>query len=178
MAVGAHVVPVVPAARPMLRRPMLDHLVRREREPSLALGCGARIPCDGQRLQATAAVVDEILLQGPDAEGVAHGKVGHCTVGGLRVHDEARTLASKRRRHPAMRERAAIEPAKDGIARGNLHGHRVLRCAPGGHLVTMAGHACVRSGERRGLGTASVAGRAAREHQCCNQATPDIAWHS
>src|SRR5688572_10110115 len=73
MALGAHEIPVLIELGPMQDVVRLDLLMGIEVKPALAaLLLRARIPRQRQRLNAAVGKLDEILLQGIEAEDVLH----------------------------------------------------------------------------------------------------------
>ena len=65
-------------------------------EPALApVAFGARVPGDAKRLQVPLRHLDQVLLQGKDAEGVADLEVGELPVGGIGADPELVTLFCK-----------------------------------------------------------------------------------
>ena len=86
MAVGAHVVPVLVRPRPVQRIGVRDPLVGVEMEPALpALRLRPRVPGDGQALHPPSGELDEVLLEGPVAEGVRDFVVVQGAVGTVGV---------------------------------------------------------------------------------------------
>ena len=158
-----------------------DALVGLQVEPALAAdGAWPRIPGDVERLERSAAGVDQILLQGPEAERVAHRirAVRPASADGL--DEVAAVLATKQPGIDAVEVHARIgEVAVDGIGGGGLHRAVVMGATPSVVLLRVAGGAGTsvrvlrragRSVLRRGLGRADRWPQARCPHDMRNRA--------
>ncbi|MNO62954.1 hypothetical protein D3C76_536390 [compost metagenome] len=131
MAVGAHAVPVLVATGPVQRVVGGKSLPGVEREPALpALRLRPAVPGDGQRLQAPAGQVDEVLLQRVVAEGVANLEVRRLAVLTLEGDEKPLPLAEKPRGNAGLVEAGIVEIAQHIGRRRIAHGPAVVGILP------------------------------------------------
>ncbi|MNF84825.1 hypothetical protein D3C84_672050 [compost metagenome] len=108
-------------------------LARVEVKPAVFLG----IPSHAQRLQATFADLDQVLLQWRDAEGVDHLEVSVAAVGPGGVDPETVVLAKEPRGLFFTLERAVVEVGQNGPGIGHLHRQLVVGALPVLDLFTV-----------------------------------------
>ena len=139
MALGAHEVPVLPAAGPVQPVAGLDVLAGVEMEPALpALRLRPAVPGDRQRLHAAAGQLDQVLLQRPHAERVPDLEVGELAVGTIGRDDELAVAPRERRRGAGVGELRAGEVAQHRRVVGDLHREVVVGTAPCVDLLAVA----------------------------------------
>ena len=96
-------------------------------EPTLtSLLPRARIPGDGERLQAPIGKLEQILLQRRQPEGVGDLEVGQATIRPLGAHDEPAVTAQEGRRDAVLRVGLPGERGEHRALRGGLDGAGVL----------------------------------------------------
>ena len=137
VAVRAHDVPALIAARPVQRVVVPDLLVGVEIEPALPLD----VPGDRQTLQATAGEAHQVLLQRVDAEGVLDPMIGQLAVGPGGVDEEASVAPEEARRDTSALEDGVFEVAQHRLLGRRIHRQVVVRAAPALELERMAGGA-------------------------------------
>ena len=131
MALGAHEVPVLERPGPVQGILVVDLLLRVEVIPALAALAGrARVPRDAQRLEAAPGKLQEVLLQGIDAEGVGDPVLLQRAVRPVGADQVPAVAAGERRGHAVLRERRAVEVAPDGARVGRQHGQGVIGALP------------------------------------------------
>ncbi len=189
VAFTAHQVPVLVAAAPVQRRAGRRRVVGEQREPLAAPG----IPGDAEGLQAAAGLGDEVLLQGVDAEAVAHREVGGLAVGAFGAHHEAFQLASEAGGLAGAVEAGVVEVGQHAGGAGRGHRVAVLGALEGGRLPGVAGGAFAVgdvAGPRLGLRRVSVgrqgrSGRQAEQREqgaeahhaaSCRELAQGLAW--
>jgi len=91
----------------------------------------ARVPDPGERLQATATGVDQVLLQGRDAEGVGHAQDLRRVRAHAHLEGVARRVAHRSHGLRAVAQLTPVEGREHRRTVGHLHGQRVVRTAPG-----------------------------------------------
>jgi len=166
MAIRAHVVPVLRAPRPVELVAVVDLLGGIEVKPPLAaLRRRARVPGDGERLEASAGELDEVLLQRLEAERVLHLELCELPVGAVRPDEEPAVPLEEGRPDARVDEARPPEVATHRRRARRLHGAGVLRALPGDVLRTMTLRASLAAhelgrGERRRTGR-RVGGRGA-----------------
>ena len=139
VALGAHEVPILIELGPMQDVVVADLFMRIEMEPALpALVLRARIPGERQRLDAPVGKLDEILLQGIEAEGVFHLEGGELAVRAVGLDHELVAVAEEARVHAEIVEARIVEIAEHGVLARMRHGMRVLRPVPELRLPAMA----------------------------------------
>ena len=137
VAIGAHQVPVLVAPGPVELVVRRDALVGVEREPALLVG----VPRDGQALQPPPGELDQVLLQGLDAERVRDGVVAQLAFGALGVHPVLLAAAEEPGRHPRVREARVVEVPEHAGVIGVLHREVVVRAGPALRLEGVAARA-------------------------------------
>ena len=90
-----------------------------------------RIPSDGQRLQAPARQLDQVLLQRLDAERVFDFKIGGLAIRAVGADKKFAVAPGENRRTASVFEAAIGEIAEDILFRRLLHGAGMLRAGPG-----------------------------------------------
>ena len=116
-----------------------DLFMRIEMEPALpALALRARIPSKRQCLDAPVGKLDEILLQGIEAEGVFHLEGGELAVRAVGLDHELVAIAEEARVHAEIVEARIVEIAEHRVRGGMRHGMRVLRPVPELRFPAMA----------------------------------------
>jgi hypothetical protein len=131
MTLGAHVVPVLAAPRPVQHVAIVDLLARIQVVPALAAGfLRPCVPGDPERLYAAAVELDQVLLQRVHAERVADRVVVQRAVGAVGRDEITAVARAEGRRHVAVLERRAAEVAELGRRGRVLHRELVLRAAP------------------------------------------------
>src|SRR5206468_4364541 len=88
------------------------------------------VPGDAERLQAAAGELDQILLQGVDAERVLDLEIGEASVGAVGADEETAVALEECGLDPFVSEFRAIEVAEHRRAAGDLHGALMVRAAP------------------------------------------------
>ncbi len=139
MTLGAHEIPVLIELRPMQDVVVLDVLFRVEVKPALAaLRFRPCVPGERERLHAAVGKLDEVLLQGIEAEGVFHLEGGEVAVRPVGLDEKLAVLAEEPRVHAVIVEARIVEIAEHrGVGRVG-HGVGVLRRVPERGLAAMA----------------------------------------
>ena len=107
--------------------------------PALAGWRGSRVPCDAERLQASAGNGDQILLKRIDAERVSDVEVADYAVGSFRADDVSSVALREGRRDAVQRKRLTGKRRLHAKGRRRAHSVRVHGAAPARGLDTMAG---------------------------------------
>jgi hypothetical protein len=164
VAVGAHVVPVLEALRPVQLVGVGDAWAGKEEEPPLApVARRARIPRLGERLDPPIREGHEVLLERIHAEGVAHRVLVLPAVRALGAHERRVAAPHEGGGDARVRERLAAEGRQHRARGGALHGHGVLRAHPGRGLRQVAARAARGAHEARGLRLLAAGGHRERE---------------
>ncbi len=130
MAVRAMAVPVLIDGSPVQRALRIACGFRVQGEPALAALVGrAAVPGGAERLQATAWQTQQILLQGVNAEGIAHRIVTLLAVRPRRANHEL-VAATGERRAVTLRQRRGAEIAQHTVGAGGLHGQLMMGAEP------------------------------------------------
>src|SRR4051794_3302177 len=117
VTLGAHVVPVLVPAGPVLRAAGRRRVGRVEVEPVLpALLLRPRVPRDPERLQAAVGEADQVLLQRVDAERVADLEVGRLPGRPIGVDPVTAVAAEEGGGDASLGEAGAAEVAEDGAS--------------------------------------------------------------
>jgi len=111
-------------------------LVRIEVEPALTTQLLVpRVPRQPEALEPAARKLNQVLLQGVPAEGVADGIIPQLAVGAVRMHHEASVAAKEARAYAVGQELRVLEVAEDGI--GARLPHRQVVVGPLPELVLL-----------------------------------------
>ena len=131
VALRAHVVPVLAGTRPVQLVGMGHVLARVQVEPALpALRARPRVPGDGERLQAPARQLQQVLLELRGAERVLDLVVGESAVGAVGAHHELAVASGEGRRDSGVGEARIVEVAGHRRLGRRLHGQIVMGAAP------------------------------------------------
>ena len=111
-----------------------DTLVRIEVEPILV----SAIPAHGQALEPASWKLDQILLQGIDAEDIVDSEVGQLTVRTFGIDIELIFLLEEAGCHSKMGKRGVGEVSQHGLGSCLLHRQVMMRALPLLVLVCVA----------------------------------------
>ena len=139
MALRAHEVPILLPAGPVQRVTMVDLLVGIEMEPALpALGLGACIPGNRERLKPPARQFDQILLPGRDPEGELDLEIQQFAAHPISPHHELTVAPEEDAGHVAVAKMRVVEIAEDGRVGRMRHGARACAGSPSLHAPRLA----------------------------------------
>ena len=131
VTLGAHEVPVLVQLRPVQHVGMIDVLVWIEMKPALSASfAGPRVPRERQRLHASIGKLDEILLQGLEAERVLDFESRELAVRPIRFDHELAVPAKHARAHAEILEPRIVEVAEHALLARMGHRLRMLRLTP------------------------------------------------
>ena len=139
MAVRALIIPGLIRRRPVQRMAVVYRLVRVEMEPVLPpLLLGAGIPGQAQALEPPARELDQILLKGPPAEGVADGVILELAIRAVGVDEKFPVPVEEAGGHLLGVDFGFLEVAAHRLGRRHGHGLVVIRAPPEGQFLRVA----------------------------------------